>query len=154
MYESGESRGEPLRFSTVLDLRSFAWLSVRNGLLNILTLTLYRFWGKTEVRRRAWDGVRLNDEPFEYTGRGMELFIGFLLATLVVGAPFLVLVFALQFLNPLVAAPLLILVYLGLFFLIGFGVFTAFRYAASRTRWRGVRCRLRGQAGASACISC
>jgi uncharacterized membrane protein YjgN (DUF898 family) len=45
-----------------------------------------------------------------------------------------------------VALPIILVIYLGLFFLAGFGTFTAFRYAASRTRWRGVRFRLRGKA--------
>ncbi len=46
--------GEPVVLSQRGQLKSFAWLSLRNGLLNLITLTLYRFWGKTEVRRRLW----------------------------------------------------------------------------------------------------
>ena len=61
---------ETLVFSTTLQPSKFLGLSLKNGLLNIVTLTLWRFWGKTEVRRRVWSGVRLNDEAFEYTGRG------------------------------------------------------------------------------------
>ena len=141
--QAAEAAGEPLRFSHTLRMGPFVGLSLKNGLLNLVTLTLYRFWGRTEVRRRAWAEVRLNDEPFEYTGRGMELFLGFLIATLVI-VPFLLLVFAVQFLNPLLALPLLMLFYLGMFFLWGYGTFTAMRYVASRTRWRGVRFGLRG----------
>ena len=144
--QQDQGGGEPLTFRSALPLASFGWLSLKNGLLNLVTLTLYRFWGKTEARRRIWRGVLLNDEPFEYTGRGVELFVGFLLAALLVGLPFLLIVFGAQFLPPLVAVAVILPSYILLGFLYGFGTFTAFRYAASRTRWRGVRFGLRGSA--------
>ncbi|MDQ8028448.1 MAG: DUF898 family protein [Brevundimonas sp.] len=140
-----EAEGEALTFTTTLRPSGFLGLSLKNGLLNLITLTLYRFWGKTEVRHRVWKGVRLNGEAFEYTGRGVELFIGFLLASVVLGVPFLVVVFAVQF-----GAEWMILfllpMYIALPWLWGFGVFTAFRYMASRTTWRGIRFSLKGSA--------
>ena len=54
-------------------------LSFTNMLLRILTLGIYHFWAKTEVRKRIWSAIRINDEPLTYTGRGLELFIGFLI---------------------------------------------------------------------------
>jgi len=140
-----EDVGEPLVFSTTLEPSRFLGLSLKNGLLNLITLTLYRFWGKTEVRHRVWKGVRLNDEAFEYTGRGVELFIGFLLAAVVLGIPFLAVVFAIQFGAEWMAIFLFPL-YIALPWLWGFGIFTAFRYMASRTTWRGIRFRLKGSA--------
>lgn len=139
-------RGQTLGFSTTLRASQFLGLSLKNGLLNIITLTLYRFWGKTEVRRRVWEGVRLNGDAFEYTGRGLELFIGFLMALVALGLPFLILVFAIQFAGPLIAFAVILPLYLFFFWLWGFGTFTAFRYMASRTSWRGVRFRLGGSA--------
>lgn len=140
--------GQTLVFDSTLKPSSFLGLSLKNGLLNIVTLTLWRFWGKTEVRRRVWQGVRLNGDAFEYTGRGIELFVGFLLALLVLGLPFLLVVFGAQFMGPLAAALLILPLYFSMFWLWGFGVFTAFRYMASRTTWRGVRFRLGGSATA------
>lgn len=140
------SGGEILRFSHTLSPRDFLRLSLKNGLLNLITLTLYRFWGKTEVRRRVWRGVQMNGEPFEYTGRGVELFIGFILALLVLGLPFLLIIFGVQFMGPLVTLLVVPILYLFIFWLWGFGVFTAFRYMASRSTWRGIRFRLRGPA--------
>lgn len=125
----------------------FLGLSLRNGLLNLVTLTLYRFWGRTEVRRRLWASTYLNGEAFEYTGRGKELFLGFLVALAVVGLPFLIAVFGAQFLGPALALPLILGLYLFLGFLYGYGRFTAFRYLASRTSWRGVRFQLKGSPG-------
>ena len=141
-----EGAGERLTFSTTLEPGRFLGLSLKNGLLNLVTLTLYRFWGKTEVRQRVWRGLRLNGEAFEYTGRGGELFIGFLLALLVLGAPFLAVVFAVQFLGEWFLFLAYLPLYLFFFWLWGFGVFAAFRYMASRTTWLGVRFQLRGSA--------
>ncbi|MFZ5670558.1 MAG: YjgN family protein [Pseudomonadota bacterium] len=143
---TGEAGGETLAFSEDMDLRSFLGLSLKNGLLNIVTLTLYRFWGRTEVRRRVWSAVQLNGEAFEYTGRGVELFVGFLIALATVGLPFLLVVFGVQFLGPAAAVLIVLPLYLVMFALFGAAIFLAFRYMASRTVWRGVRFQLRGLA--------
>lgn len=66
--DAAPTRGERLVFGENLAPGKFVGLSFKNGLLNIVTLTLYRFWAKTEVRRRIWSGVSLNGEAFEYTG--------------------------------------------------------------------------------------
>jgi uncharacterized membrane protein YjgN (DUF898 family) len=55
------------------------WIFIKNLLLNIITLTIYRFWGKTNIRRYAWSHTSLQGQRFEYTGRGGELFVGFLI---------------------------------------------------------------------------
>jgi uncharacterized membrane protein YjgN (DUF898 family) len=133
--------GQPVRVEQRAVLKSFLGLSLKNGLLNLITLTLYRFWGKTEVRRRLWSSIHLNDEAFEYTGRGKELFLGFLFALALIGLPFLIVVFGAQFLAPEFAALIVLPFYVFLSFLLGYGRFTAFRYIASRTSWRGVRFR-------------
>lgn len=138
------ARGETLTFHERIDLKPFLGLSLKNGLLNIVTLTLYRFWGKTEVRRRVWSRIDLNGEPFEYTGRGVELFLGFLIALFTVGLPFLIVVFGAQFLGPIFAALIILPLYVGMFVLFGAAIFLAFRYMASRTRWRGIRFRMHG----------
>jgi uncharacterized membrane protein YjgN (DUF898 family) len=137
---------EELRFGQDMALKPFLLLSLKNGLLNLVTLTLYRFWGRTEVRHRLWARVSLNDEPFEYTGRGIELFLGFLIALGTVGVPFLALVFAIQFLPPTLLVPLILFLYLGMFVLLGAAISLAFRYMASRTIWRGIRFRATGPA--------
>lgn len=141
--EDAAPRGEALTLEQRAELRSFLQLSLKNGLLNIVTLTLYRFWGKTEVRRRVWSSTWLNGEPLEYTGRGIELFLGFLFALVVLGLPFLIMVFAAQFMGP-VGSLLIFPLELLLFFMVGVGVFTALRYMASRTVWRGLRFQLTG----------
>src|SRR4029079_17674211 len=54
-------------------------IALVNFLLSLVTLTIYRFWAKTNVRRHIWSCVHINGEPLEYTGRGIELFLGFLI---------------------------------------------------------------------------
>ncbi len=142
--EPQDESGEGLVFSFTGQVRSFLGLSLKNGLLNIVTLSLYRFWAKTETRRRIWSAIRINDEPLEYTGRGKELFFGFLFAMLLLGLPVLVIAVGVQFLGPLVAGLAFLLVYPFMIGLLGFARFSAFRYMASRTTWRGVRFQLRG----------
>jgi uncharacterized membrane protein YjgN (DUF898 family) len=139
-------RSETLAFDCKLRGGDLIGLSFKNTLLNIVTLSLYRFWAKTTVRKRIWAGVTLNDEPFEYTGRGMELFKGFLIAVVAFGVPLVLLSFLSAFLGP--AGPILMLVvtYGGLFAIVGVATFTSFRYRASRTTWRGVRFQLTGSA--------
>jgi uncharacterized membrane protein YjgN (DUF898 family) len=140
------AHGEPVVLSQRGQLKSFAWLSLRNGLLNLITLTLYRFWGKTEVRRRLWSTTYLNDEAFEYTGRGVELFVGFLLALVVLVLPGLCLVFGAQFLGPAFTLLLILPFYAFIGFIVGLGRFTAFRYLSTRSSWRGIRFHMRGSA--------
>ena len=48
-------------------------IALLNTLLFVATLTLYRFWAKSNVRRHIWSCVHINGEPLEYTGRGIVL---------------------------------------------------------------------------------
>lgn len=125
-----EQKGEPGGF----------WaLGFKNWILNVLTLTIYRFWAKTNTRRRLWASTIVNGDPLEYSGTGMELFKGFLLAILLF-LPFGLAIFAAQLLlPPASAAGAVALVYLVLFWLMGVAIFLARRYQMSRTVWRGVR---------------
>lgn len=143
---SGPEQAQPLVFEQRATTGSFLGLSVVNGLLNLITLTLYRFWGRTEVRRRLWATTFVNGEPFEYTGKGGELFKGFLIATAIIVLPYLVIVFVAQLLPPMIGLPLLLAVILALYAGIGAAVWLSFRYLASRTTWRGIRFELAGSA--------
>ncbi len=124
---------------------NFIDLSIKNFGLGIVTLTLYRFWGITNVRKRIWNNNFLNNEPFEYTGKGGELFKGFLIGLVVFVIPYLAFIFGLQLLPPvwagLISIPFLIFIYL----VMGAAVWLSIRYMASRTVWRGIRFGLHGK---------
>ena len=121
------------------------WLG--NLLLSVITLSFYRFWGRTRVRRYLWSNFEIDGDSLEYTGTGRELFLGFLilLAALV---PFF---FVQGLLNILLReqpaalqisvqwALYLILIYLG-----GYAYYRSRRYRLSRTLWRGIRPQLSG----------
>ncbi len=123
----------------------FAGLSLLNGVLRILTLGVYHFWGKTEVRQRIWSAVRINGEPLEYRGTGGELFRGFLIVFFLVLLPLGLASFAAAvFLGPATHAVANFAFWGVLLLLSGIGVHRARRYRLSRTRWRGIRGGLSG----------
>ena len=122
-------------------------IALINALLFVLTLTLYRFWAKTNVRKHIWNCVRINGEPLEYTGTGTELFLGALIVFGVFILPFSLVYFGLALAyGP--EHPILVLVQLVLFLIIailwGMALYRARRYQLSRTLWRGIRSTLIG----------
>ena len=128
-------------------------LTLINLLLTIVTLTIYRFWAKTKVRRHIWSCVHINGQPLEYTGKGSELFKGFLL----VFGLFILPVVLLQTYLQIIAGPdnpwaFFVLGFLQFAFIIfiwvfwGFAIYRARRYQLSRTLWRGIRGTLTGSA--------
>jgi uncharacterized membrane protein YjgN (DUF898 family) len=143
---TGVAQHESLAFKTALRGRDFIGGAIKLSLLSLITLTLYRFWARTQVRRWMWSGLSLNGESFEYTGLGIELFKGFLLALVVFTLPYLLVVFGAQLLPPLIGGPLLLVFVLFAYWAIGAAIWLSFRYIASRTVWRGIRFQLRGSA--------
>ncbi|MDR4306094.1 DUF898 family protein [Chelatococcus sambhunathii] len=107
--------------------------------LTIITLGIYRFWYMTNVRRFLWNNTEVDGDFLEYTGRGVELFIGFLIAVAVL-VPF----YAMLFLAPLYMGAEAAAVAQGLYgfallLLAQYALYRARRYRLTRTIWRGVR---------------
>jgi uncharacterized membrane protein YjgN (DUF898 family) len=128
----------------------FLGLSLLNGVLRILTLGVYHFWGKTEVRQRIWSAVRLDGEPLEYRGTGGELFRGFLIVFFLVLVPLGLITFAVPLIwgpRPAWRGVFEFALYMVLFSLWGVGIHRARRYRLSRTTWRGIRAGLSGRSG-------
>ena len=116
-------------------------IAITNALLTLVTLGVYRFWGKTRVRRYLWGHMNFLGDRLEYTGTGKELFIGFLVAIV--------------FLSPLIGASIWVqLAYpvdhevrgtmesiqaIIILFLIYLALYRARRYRLTRTQWRGIR---------------
>ena len=123
--------------------QEFAPIALTNLLLTIVTLGVYRFWAITRERRYLWSRSRFVDENLEWSGTGMELFVGFLLVLILLGIPFTVIQLITQGLifrqEQLLAGVLLIVFFLAIFYLTGVARFRALRYRLSRTRWRGIR---------------
>ena len=131
-----------------------------NLALSILTLGIYRFWGRTRIRRYVWSQTSLLGEPLEYTGRGVELFLGFLFALVLIYGPLLGLYFWLGVELPgpgeewspeqTEAFAALMLIFLAaipiltLFYYVA--LFAAYRYRVGRTSWLGIRGGMEGSA--------
>ena len=117
-------------------------LFLKNILLTILTLGIWRFWAVTRYRRYFWSRMQFQGERFEYTGRGGELFGGFLLALLVlIGGTIIagvVSYVAAAIAQPLAFIPMAIW-YVFILVLAAGAVFSAQRYRLTRTLWCGIR---------------
>lgn len=119
-----------------------------NGVLKVLTLGLYSFWAKTEVRRRIWSATRFNSEPLSYTGTGKELFLGFLIVFGAVVLPAMIGgVAAMLLFGKQAATAFQLVLYLLFFLVVGNAMYRAQRYRLSRTEWRGIRGGLIGSPG-------
>ena len=117
-------------------------LALRNAALTLVTLGIYRFWAKTRLRQYFWSHVSVHGERIEYTGRGMELFLGFLIVLglgLVTLLPYQLLLNYIAGVNLRLYAALVIIFYLVLIYLYWAAVFFARRYRFSRSQWRGIR---------------
>src|SRR6266567_8615974 len=113
-------------------------LAKRGAALELVTLGFYRFWLLTDIRRHLWSNTLIDGDAAEYTGRGKELLIGFLVALAI-----LVPVYLGYFLAGLEAERYKAFASIPLvafFYLFGqFAIFRARRYRLTRTVWRGVR---------------
>jgi uncharacterized membrane protein YjgN (DUF898 family) len=123
-------------------------IAVSNGLLGLLTLGIYRFWGKTRLRGYLWGRVAFLGDRFEYSGSAKELLIGFLVA-LAILAPLVGASLAIDLTYEedldLVAVKNLVQAFVFLF-LIQLAIYRARRYRLTRTQWRGIR---GGQSGSA-----
>lgn len=123
--------------------REYAPIAFTNLLLTIVTLGVYRFWATTRTRRYLWSRTHFRDAPLEWSGTGVELFIGFLLAMGLLFIPFIALQFGVQALifqgYAGLAAFLGIAAFFLIFYLIGVALFRMLRYRLSRTWWHGIR---------------
>lgn len=146
MTDSPATKGEQIRVEYV-PRPGLGKLAITNFLLNLITLTVYRFWAKTNVRRHIWSCVYINGQPLEYTGHGMELFKGALIVFGLFLLPFIFLIaFISIYLGPGHPALFAVqaLLYLFVFVLWGAALYRARRYQLSRTLWRGIRGTLVG----------
>jgi uncharacterized membrane protein YjgN (DUF898 family) len=143
---AGRPAAERVRFEG--GMGAFFLAQVGRLVLTVLTLGIHRFWWKTSVRRRLWADTTVDGDPLEYSGRGIEMFLGALIVFAAVLIPLSVLSFVAQLLQGSGQLLLAGLLQLGFFvlivWLIGFAVYRARRYMLSRTSWRGIRAGMRG----------
>lgn len=119
-------------------------LYLKNFLLTVLTLGIYSFWARTNVRKFLWSKMSFGGQSFDYHGTGGELLMGFLkfIGVMVVWGAILTTYIILAG-EKADGLPVL-LFYLPGVFLLPFAFHGAFRYRASRTSWQGRRFSYRG----------
>ena len=118
-----------------------------NLLLMIVTLGVWRFWAVTRLRRYVWSRTGSGGQRFEYDGTGGQLFVGFLLAVLIIAGLALVAGAAAVLLRPLghALAVLPFLLFELTVVVLALGApFSAQRYRLSHTVWRGIRGGMQG----------
>ncbi|CAD5247861.1 conserved membrane hypothetical protein [Halomonas sp. 59] len=136
------------------DSLSLFFLVFKTGLLTILTLGIYRFWQTTRIRQYLWGSTSANDSALEYTGTGLEKFVGFLIALVILAVylgvlQMLLFYFGLSMFsvsssatNPAEQARYLVVVYIHILAVLPLLFYASYqkrRYMMSRTRWCGIR---------------
>jgi uncharacterized membrane protein YjgN (DUF898 family) len=126
------------------DWREFAPIALTNLLLCVVTLGVYLFWARTRERRYLWSHTRFIDDRLEWTGTGLELFIGYVFALVLFALPFSLINFvafnaAMMSQHQGLAALIGFTMYMLLIALTGVAIFRALRYRLSRTLWHGIR---------------
>ena len=118
-----------------------AKIATINAILGILTLGIYRFWGKTRMRQYLWSRVTILGDRLEYTGTPKELLLGFLVAAVVMMGLFGVFYGLTIFagVDPALLGIVNTIYFVAIYFLVYFAVYRARRYRLTRTQWRGIR---------------
>ncbi len=121
-------------------------IHIVNILRTLVTLGVYRFWGKVRVRRYMLSQTAFEGDRFAYHGTGKELLLGFLKAVLVVGLPLTALNLAGQLSgDELLANTAQVLTWAAILVFIPVAMVGARRYRLSRTSWRGIRFSFHGR---------
>ncbi|HYC66279.1 MAG TPA: DUF898 family protein, partial [Reyranellaceae bacterium] len=134
-------------------LRELYAIYLRHLVLMVLTLGWSRFWGRTRLRRYLWAHLSILGDRFEYRGRGLELFLGFIIVLLSLGlwGGLIWAAWKYVFDGSLPGNMGFFDLYSLSIVLLGFplafaGQYTSLRYRLTRTRWRGIRLGLGGSA--------
>jgi uncharacterized membrane protein YjgN (DUF898 family) len=118
---------------------------VREAILLMVTLGLYRFWLATDIRRFLWANTEIDGESLEYSGTALELLQGFLFAValiLPIYIAFTITVLDLGVFGNFISTSAVLL----LAFMSQYGIYLARRYRLTRTVFRGLRFHQTGSA--------
>lgn len=126
-------------------------LYLKTAFLTLITLGIYRFWAKTRIRSYVWSAASAEGDSFEYTGTGLEKFLGFLMAVVILAIYlgivqilllFVGLSFSYEAETVVQQAQQIAIIYITLLAVLPlflFAQYRARRYKMARTRWRGIR---------------
>ena len=112
---------------------------LKNLFFMIITLGIYRFWAKTNLRKYYWNKTKLDNEIFIYTGTGGELFLGAVIVFFIFILPITFILGYITATMPEIAPFITFILYPLFIFLIGIAIYRAQVYRMSRTYYRGIR---------------
>lgn len=124
-------------------------LVLKNVFFTLITLGIYMPWARTTKRQFLWRQTEIGGHRLDYTGTGRELFVGYL--KVLVG--YLALVGLPQLIGralPGLGKAMQLAGLLMVFYVLPFAIYWSRRYLLGRTRWRGIRFGLQGEARAFA----
>jgi uncharacterized membrane protein YjgN (DUF898 family) len=127
-----------LRFRCEATGSTLLLLYLKTFLLSILTLGVYSFWGRAEIRRYLYSETFAGDDRFRNHATGAELFVGWLKAMaflLVLYAAFFTLALSDPERGPAIGMALF---YVAVLAVIPFAIVGTHRYRLSRTSLRGI----------------
>ena len=140
---SAESTQRPLFHG---DAGTLFGLHIKHFLLTVLTLGIYGFWGRSNVRQYLYAHTSFAGDRFTYHGTGGELLSGWLKAVgIFIGAGIAAILIGIVVSSQLVGT---VVVYLGaIFLLFPIALLGSRNFRLSRTTWRGIRFSFRGNIG-------
>lgn len=117
---------------------SFFLIFLKNIFLTMITFGIYLAWAKTERRQYVWNNTSFHDQPFLYTGTGMELFKGYMVVSAAymafVGIPAL-----LETISPTASEVAVLVMAVGLLFAAPHLIYRSRAFLYNRTIWRSIR---------------
>jgi uncharacterized membrane protein YjgN (DUF898 family) len=133
--------------------RDLLILGLRKVVLTILTLGLYHFWGRAEIKRALYRAIRIDGHALTWTGNGPESLKTFLIATFVSTPGLALLIWYFVFSEagsglgiPNSFALRRVLIGMPLLFLIGSAVYRRRTHVLRRSWIRGERFTMTGHA--------
>lgn len=127
------------------------FIYLKNILLTAITLGIYSFWARVNIKRFLYNSTFYQNEPFEYYGTGKEKFIGFLKSIVLI----ILFVLSIGIIN-LVLSKILgstlaaiaggVLAYVAIIAVIPLIIIGSERYRLSRSSYRNVRFGFYGKA--------
>lgn len=125
-------------------------LWIKNVFLQIITLMIYKPWAKTVMRKYIFGSITVFGDRLEYSGTGRELFAGILKAFMIIAILPAILGIVLLLLSPensaIIKFSTQVFTYVLVVILLFYAKYSSLRYRLSRTRWRGIKSGISGNA--------
>ncbi len=131
---------ETLRLDFVGKPIDFFFVLLKNLLLTLVTLGLYYPWARAQRLRYIYNNTRIGDHALSFTGHGLEIAKGYLMVILfylsISGLSILVQSQSASY--PFLGFIIMLVVFFLMYMLIGFAIWSAQAYRASRLRYRSI----------------